>query len=163
MRIALSTDHAGYDSLQKLRNMLTAAGHTCVDFGPKQRDPADDYPDFIYPAAQAIARGDCQVGIIYGGSGQGEAMVANRVKGVRCAVYYGPAVAVGPIDANGQEAQDNYEILRLSRRHNDANMLSLGARFLSWSDIERAVTIWLETAFEHEDRHVRRIGKIDSL
>lgn len=163
MRIALSTDHTGYDSLQKLRDVLTVAGHTCVDFGPKQLDLADDYPDFIYPAARAVASGDCAVGIIYGGSGQGEAMVANRVKGVRCAVYYGPAVAVGPIDADGQEAQDSYEILRLSRRHNDANMLSLGARFLSWPDIERAVTVWLQTDFEHESRHARRIGKIDSL
>lgn len=163
MRIALSTDHAGYEDLQKLSDMLTAEGHTCVQFGPKQLDPADDYPDFIFPAAHAVADGDCEVGIIYGGSGQGEAMVANRVKGVRCAVYYGPAIATKPIDATGQEAQDTYEILRLSRRHNNANVLSLGARFLSWPDVQQAVKIWLGTEFLHEARHERRVRKIDSL
>lgn len=163
MRIALSTDHAGYEDLQKLNELLVAAGHVCVNFGPKQFDQADDYPDFIFPAARAVADGSCDMGIIYGGSGQGEAIVANRVKGVRCAVYYGPAVATKPIDATGQEAQDTYEILRLSRQHNNANMLSLGARFLSWSDVQKAVEIWLGTEFLHEARHERRIGKIDSL
>ena len=163
MRIALSTDHAGYESVKRLQAYLESLGHECVYFGPAKLDSADDYPDFIAPAARAVASGDCERGIIYGGSGQGEAMVANRVPGVRCAVYYGPAIAVGPIDANGTEAQDNYEILRLSRRHNDANILSLGARFLAWKDIESAVTTWLKTEFSGDERHVRRISKIDSV
>ncbi len=163
MRIALSTDHTGYKSLQKLRELLMAAGHECIEFGPKKLDTADDYPDFIVPAARAVSSGNCDVGIIYGGSGQGEAMVANRVKGVRCAVFYGSAIAIGPVDVAGKEAQDNYEILRLTRRHNNANMLSLGARFLAWPDIEKAVNIWLSTSFLNEERHTRRIGKIEAL
>lgn len=163
MKIALSTDHAGFDYLHKLKEFLTAAGHECVDFGPQSLDPDDDYPDFIYPAAKAVADGSCDVGVIYGGSGQGEAIVANRVPGVRCAVYYGPAEAVGAIDANGAGAQDDYEILRLSRQHNDANMLSLGARFLEWPEVEKAVTIWLGTPFSDADRHSRRIRKIDEV
>lgn len=163
MRIALSTDHAGFQHIQKLRELLKSLGHECVDFGPQSLDLADDYPDFIRPAAVAVANNDCQMGIIYGGSGQGEAIVANRVSGIRCAVYYGPALAVGPVDAMGTEAKDNFEILRLSRRHNDANMLSLGARFLAWQDIEHAVKLWLATPFSDDERHERRIKKIDSV
>ncbi len=162
MRIAVSTDHAGFQNIDKLKKLLTEMGHECVSFSPTLFDSGDDYPDFIYPAAHAVAKGDCQLGIIYGGSGQGEAIVANRVKGVRCAVYYGPAIATGPVDATGTEAQDNYEILRLSRLHNDANVLSLGTRFLAWRDIERAVRIWVETPFSCDERHIRRIKKIDS-
>lgn len=163
MRIALSTDHAGYQNLQKLNDLLTDLGHECVNFGPASFVPDDDYPDFIYPAARAVAAKDCQIGIIYGGSGQGEAIVANRVPGIRCALFYGPSIAVGPVDVLGTEAKDNYEILRLSREHNDANMLSLGARFLAWPDIERAVKLWIEIPFSGDERHVRRIKKIDSV
>ncbi len=161
MKIALSTDHAGFDYLQKLNNFLTEAGHECVNFGPQTLDADDDYPDFIFPAAKAVADGTCQVGIIYGGSGQGEAIVANRVPGVRAAVYYGPAKAVGAIDASGAAATDDYDILRLSREHNNANILSLGARFLEWPEVQKAVTIWLETPFSGAERHTRRITKID--
>lgn len=163
MRIAISTDHAGFQDLQKLRDLLARLGHEFVDFGPASLEPSDDYPDYIYPAAKAVAAKDCDMGIIYGGSGQGEAMVANRVKGVRCAVYYGPAIATGPVDAAGTEALDNFEILRLSRKHNDANMLSLGARFLAWRDIEHAVKLWLDTPFSDDERHIRRINKIDGV
>jgi ribose 5-phosphate isomerase B len=161
MRIALSTDHAGYDQIKQMISLLEQLGHEVVNFAPKTLDTNDDYPDFIRPAASAVASGDCERGIIYGGSGQGEAIVANRVAGVRCAVFYGPAIAVGPIDATGAESVDTFDIVRLSRQHNDANMLSLGARFLAWSDIERAVRVWLSTDFSQEPRHQRRIKKID--
>jgi ribose 5-phosphate isomerase B len=163
MKIALSTDHAGFEEVHKLQEFLTSQGHDCVNFGPSSLDMADDYPEFIFPAAQAVANNEFEAGIIWGGSGQGEAMVANRVKGVRCAVYYGPATAKRAINAEGQAAKDDLEILRLSREHNNANMLSLAARFLSQEDIEKAVSIWLETPFIGVERHVRRIQKIDGL
>lgn len=161
MKIALSTDHAGFSSLQKLQRFLERAGYECVNYGPELFDPLDDYPDYIRPAAKAVASGECKFGIIFGGSGEGEAMVANRIPGVRCGVYYGPAKSLWTIDAEGSEAKDEYEILRLNRRHNDANMLSLAGRFLDQAAIEKAVAVWLESPFGNEDRHVRRINKID--
>jgi ribose 5-phosphate isomerase B len=163
MKIALSTDHAGFDKLKQLKEFLSDSGHDCVNYGPTSYAPGDDYPDFIRPAAEAVASGACEVGIIFGGSGQGEAMTANRVPGARCAVYYGPAKAVDAIDVSGHAAEDDFEILRLSRQHNDANMLSLAGRFLDNEGIELAVSIWLNTKFESEERHVRRIKKIDGV
>jgi ribose 5-phosphate isomerase B len=162
MKIALSTDHAGFKSLQKLEFFLERGGYECVNYGPEIYDPEDDYPDFIKNAAKAVASGECQFGIIFGSSGEGEAMVANRFKGVRCGVYYGPAKPHGPIEAEGREAADEYEILRLNRQHNDANMLSLAGRFLDQAGIEKAVTVWLETPFSEKERHTRRVQKIDS-
>jgi len=101
------------------------------------------------------------VGIILGGSGNGEAMAANRVKGVRCAVFYGPVVAKLPIDADGNVSDDPYEIVKLSRQHNDANVLSLSGRFLSLDEMKTAVRIWLDTPFSNLERHARRIKKLD--
>lgn len=161
MKIALTTDHAGFEQLKQLQVFLEGEGHECRNYGPAVFEAADDYPDFIFPAAQAVGDGKYQYGIIMGGSGQGEAIAANRVKGVRCAVYYGPAAAHAPIDAEGATAQDEYEIVRLSRKHNDANVLSLGARFLSQADIEQVVRLWLETPFSEAERHLRRINKLD--
>lgn len=162
MKIALSTDHAGFELLKQLKAFLIDQGHECVDFGPAEFVGDDDYPDFIFPAAQAVANGECEAGIIMGGSGQGEAMAANRVKGVRCAVYYGPISAKTAIDAEGHSGADEYDILRLSRQHNHANMLSLASRFLTKTDIEKAVGIWLATPYGNIERHVRRINKLDS-
>ncbi len=161
MKIALSTDHAGFEPLQRLQVFLETQGHECVNYGPTQYVPEDDYPDFIKPAAEAVADGTCQFGIIFGGSGEGEAIAANRVKGVRCGVYYGPAIPIGVIDADGHKASDEYEILRLSRQHNDANMLSLAGRFLTSEAAEQAVTVWLDTPFSDLERHTRRIAKLD--
>jgi ribose 5-phosphate isomerase B len=161
MKIALSTDHAGFEELQKLQKFLEAQGHQCVNYGPTQYAEGDDYPDFIKPAAEAVVSGECQAGIIFGGSGQGEAMAANRLKGVRCAVYYAPARPTGVTDAEGNLAEDEYEILRLSREHNNSNMLSLASRFLSAEAVETAVTLWLETPFSELERHIRRNQKLD--
>lgn len=162
MKIALSTDHAGFEQLRRLEDFLTQQGHECVNYGPKSYNGEDDYPDFIVPAARAVASGECEKGIIMGGSGQGEAMAANRVKGVRCTVYYGPATPADAVDSEGSAASDEYEILRLSREHNDANMLSLAARFLSQADVESAAELWLSVPFSNAERHARRIKKIDS-
>lgn len=160
MKIALTTDHTGLDLLKQLQVFLTEQGHECVDFGPKEFEPGDDYPDFMFPAAEAVASGECDYGIIIGGSGQGEAMAANRVKGARCALFYGPMAAKKPIDAEGDSPKDDYEILRLSRQHNHANMLSLAARFLNFEEVKKAVTIWLETPYGNIERHTRRVAKL---
>lgn len=161
MKIALSTDHAGFEQLKLLKDFLTDKGYECIDYGPKEHDPSDDYPDFIYPAARAVANGECEVGFIFGSSGQGEAMVANRVMGVRCGVFYSTATAPGVVDADGGTAEDDFEILRLNRQHNHANMLSLAGRFLDQETINKAVTIWLDTPFSDQERHARRVKKID--
>lgn len=161
MRIALATDHAGFEALQQLDEYLQTLGHETVNYGPKSFDVDDDYPDFILPAARAVANGECEVGIILGGSGQGEAMAANRVNGVRCALFYGPVVAKIAVDAEGNTSDDPYEIVKLSRQHNHANMLSLSGRFLSIEEMKQAIKIWLTTPFSDAERHSRRVKKLD--
>jgi ribose 5-phosphate isomerase B len=162
MKIALATDHAGFDKLKEFRSYLESLGHECVDYGPKELDPADDYPDFIFPAAKAVAAGGCEVGFIMGGSGEGEIMAANRIKGVRCGLFYGPAKAVEAVDIKGGEASDDFEILRLNRRHNKGNMLSFGARFVDMENMKKAAKIWLDTEYEG-GRHDQRIAKLDEV
>lgn len=162
MKIVLTTDHTGFEQLKQLKAFLETAGHECTDLGPMTFDPEDDYPALIRPAALGVASSEYDMGIIMGGSGEGEAMAANRVKGVRCTVYYGPSIAVSAVDAEGTPPQDDLEILRLSRQHNNANMLSLAARFLSMEDMQQAVTLWLATPFEGVERHARRIQQLDA-
>jgi ribose 5-phosphate isomerase B len=163
MKIALATDHSGFEQLKDLKEYIEELGHTCVDYGPASLNIADDYPDFIFKAAQAVSTGECEAGVILGSSGQGEAMAANRLKGVRCAVFYGPAVVGRIIDANGRVSSSPYEIVKLSRQHNHANMLSLAARFVSLNDMKAVVKLWLETPYSEEPRHVRRVDKLDRL
>lgn len=141
MKIAIASDHAGFRYKGLLTQHLEQLGHSVVDFGTSSTDPVD-YPDFVRPAAKAVASGQCERGIVLGGSGNGEAMSANRHRGVRCALCY------------------NEETARLARMHNDANMISLGERMISEELARRIVDIWLETAFE-AGRHVRRIEKLD--
>jgi ribose 5-phosphate isomerase B len=145
MKIYLGTDHAGYEMKEALKEFLGGLSHEVADLGALALEPGDDYPDFIGPVAVAVAREEGSMGIVLGGSGQGEAMCANRTKGVRTAVFYG-----GPM-----------EIVRLSREHNDANILSLGARFMTLEDAKTAVQTFIETQFSGEERHVRRIAKLD--
>lgn len=166
MKIAVTTDHTGLaygGAFDELKKFIESLGHQTVNFGPKALDMEDDYPDFMFPAARAVASGECEAGIIMGGSGQGEAMAANRVQGARCAIFYGPAVAKTAIDAEGTLSDDPYEILRLSRQHNHANMLSLSARFLSLHEMKQAIQIWLETPYSNADRHGRRVRKLDQV
>ncbi len=161
MTIGLSTDHAGFVRLKRLKAGLELLGYQCIDFGPESYQADDDYPDYIKPVAVAVQRGECEVGIIFGGSGQGEAMVANRFQGVRCTVWYGPAVAVEAVNAEGQYSSDPYELLRLSKEHNNANMLSIAGRFVSDAETIKAVVLWLNHQFTNEARHQRRIEKMD--
>jgi ribose 5-phosphate isomerase B len=141
MKIALGSDHAGFRYKQRLSEWLRAAGHEVVDFGTHSEAPVD-YPLFVRPAAAAVARGDCDRAIVLGGSGNGEAMAANRLRGVRCALCW------------------SAESARLARQHNDANALSLGERLISWELALEIVQIWLTTPFEG-GRHVRRIALLD--
>ncbi|GAC1498515.1 MAG: ribose-5-phosphate isomerase [Candidatus Saccharimonadales bacterium] len=161
MKIALSTDHAGFDSIEPLKDYINELGYDYQYFGPENLNIDDDYPDFIFPAARAVSSNQCQAAIILGGSGQGEAMAANRIQGVRCTVFYSPAIALSPIDAEGRQSDDAYEILRLSRQHNHANVLSLSGRFLSIEEIKIAIRVWLETPYSDNQRHVRRVSKLD--
>ncbi len=163
MKVAITTDHAGYEALKELNLYLESLGHECVDYGPTSFDAEDDYPLFIFPAAQAVASGECERAVIMGGSGQGEAIVANRVPGVRCALFYGPVVAKVAIDADGTMSDDPYEIVKLSRTHNDANVLSLSGRFLTVDEMKEAIRIWFETPFSGVERHSRRIREMDDL
>ena len=141
MKIAIGGDHAGFTYKEKIKQVLVALGHEVTDFGTDSEAPVD-YPLFIRPVALAVARGDAERGIVLGGSGNGEAMVANRVKGVRCALCW------------------NAESARLARLHNDANIISLGQRLITEEVAFQIVRTWLETPFEG-GRHLRRIQMID--
>jgi ribose 5-phosphate isomerase B len=163
MKIAITTDHTGFAALQELQTFLESLGHECINFGPAAFDEGDDYPDFIFPAALAVADGSCNVGVIMGGSGQGEAIAANRIKGVRAALFYGPVLPKTAVDAEGDTSDDPYEIVKLSREHNNANVLSLAARFLSMDEMKKACEIWLTTPFGDVERHARRVKKLDTV
>jgi ribose 5-phosphate isomerase B len=141
MKIALGTDHAGYRYKEKIKALLSELGHEVKDFGTFSEEPVD-YPVFIRPAAQAVANGECERAIVFGGSGNGEAMTANKVRGVRCALCW------------------NEETARLSRQHNDANVLSMGERVIPEETALAIVRVWLTTDFEG-GRHAKRIAQLD--
>jgi ribose 5-phosphate isomerase B len=159
MTIYLAADHAGFTLKEALRVFLEKSGHNVIDCGAYKLDPIDDYPDFISKAAKLVSKDLRARAIILGGSGQGEAMVANRYDGVRCAVFYGPMQPKLMIDAEGHASNDPYSIVKLERLHNDANILSLGARFITPTEAQRAVELFLQTEFSAGERHIRRISK----
>lgn len=161
MKIALTADHAGFEAYQEIGKFLEEQKHEVFKYGPENYQPNDDYPDFVYPAAKAIADKKCEVGIIIGGSGEGEAISANRLKGVRCTVFYGPVSPINPIEIEGTVSSNPYEIIQLARQHNLSNMLSLASRFLSIGEMKRAIILYLDTPFGDDIRHLRRIKKID--
>ena len=143
MKIAIASDHAGFQYKQSIAAFLRERGHDVEDFGTDS-DASVDYPDFIVPAARAVATGRCERGIVLGGSGNGEAMAANKIKGIRCALCW------------------NEDSARFARAHNDANMLSMGQRLVSEEMALRIVAVWLDTPFEG-GRHIPRIQKLDLL
>lgn len=145
MRIFFGSDHAGFEYKKGLISFVESLGHETTDSGAHTLDEGDDYPEFIANAAREVQNSEGSMGIILGGSGEGEAMVANRFRGIRAAVYNA----------------HNLDIARLAREHNDANMLSLGARFITLEQAQEAVKLFLETPFSEEERHVRRIQQID--
>jgi ribose 5-phosphate isomerase B len=142
VKIAIGTDHAGYRYKEKIKGFLANAGHEVQDFGTFS-DESCDYPDFIFPVAKAVAAGEFERGIVLGGSGNGEAIAANKIRGIRCAVCWNTLSA------------------EMARRHNDANVLSLGERMIYEDQLEAIVTTWLETPFDG-GRHERRIQKIEA-
>ena len=142
--IVLATDHAGFELKEHVKKFLLEKGFEIKDFGALEYDALDDYPDFIIPASKFVSENKL-IGIIFGGSGQGEAIAANRIKGIRAVVFYN-----GPDD-----------IIELSRMHNNANILSIGARFVDNHRAEEIINLWLSTTFE-EGRHKKRISKLDS-
>ena len=143
MKISLGTDHAGFRYKEKVKAFLTEFGHEVKDFGTFSEESVD-YPVFIRPAAEAVARGECDRGIVFGGSGNGEAMVANKVHGVRCALCW------------------NEEVARLSRQHNDANVLSLGQRVIAEDLVLKIVRVWIDTPFEG-GRHQKRVEQLNAM
>ena len=147
MKVYLATDHAGFELKEKIRQYLQGVGFEVEDFGAHSFNPEDDYPDFISKAAGAVSKDPESKAIILGGSGQGEAIVANKFPGVRAAVYYGSAE----------------QMPSLTRQHNDSNILSLGARFLKEEDAISAVGLFLKTPFTNEERHIKRIEKIKKI
>jgi len=143
MIIYLGCDHAGFELKEKIKTFLTDQNLEVIDKGAFAFDQNDDYPDFIIPTATAVAQDEKSFGIILGGSGQGEQMSANRIKGVRALEYYG----------------GNLEIIKLGREHNNANILSLGARFINEKEAFEAINLFLNTTFSGDERHLRRINK----
>lgn len=155
-KILVGSDHAGFGLKEKLVPYLQELGYKVEDKGPFEYNEEDDYPDFIIPVAREVSRHPNELrGIILGASGQGEAMTANKFGSVRAAVYYGEAQCV--------VAEENESIIKLSREHNNANILSLGARFITEEEMKSAVKEWLETLFVDDDRHKRRIEKMNHI
>lgn len=146
--IYIATDHAGFELKNTLVSYIKELGYTVHDIGAHEYQEGDDYPDIIANAAESISRNSGNsIGIVLGGSGTGEAIVANKYPGIRACVYYGGDI----------------EIVKLAREHNDANVISLGARFLSTDEAKLAIKTFLEAQFSGEERHQRRIKKIDNL
>jgi len=152
-KIYIGADHAGFNLKQELIPFVKKLGYDVFDCGAYGYDEEDDYPDYISPVAKAVALNpEINCGIILGGSGQGEAMVANRFPNVRAMVFYGHPGLFSKGD-----------IIRLGREHNDSNILSLGSRFLTTKEAKKAVKVWLSTHFTNETRHIRRIKKIEKI
>lgn len=147
MKICLATDHAGFEHKEFLKKYLNEKAHEVVDCGAEKMVEGDDYVPYIVMASRAVSYDQSVKAVIFGGSGQGEAITANRFPGVRAAVYYG----------------GSNEIIKLSREHNDANVLSIGARFVSHEEMIQVVDIWIATEFSKGERHIRRIKEIDTL
>jgi ribose 5-phosphate isomerase B len=143
MKIHLATDHAGFEHKEALKAHLFEHSYEIIDHGNTKLDENDDYPDFVTPFAQAVAHDVESRGIVFGGSGEGEAMCSNRIVGARAVVYYG----------------GSKDILTFSRQHNNANILSIGARFMTTDEVIDAVDFWLGVEFSHEERHIRRLEK----
>lgn len=152
-------DHAGFALKRALIEHVRTLGHAVEDMGAFSLNDDDDYPDYITPLAKRVADLPDARGVIIGGSGQGEAMCANRVPGIRAAVFYGEERVTASLDIEGGYSEDGYDAVRLPRRHNDANVLSIGARFVSGEEALGAVRVFLETPFSHSPRHVRRLKK----
>jgi ribose 5-phosphate isomerase B len=163
MKIFLGTDHTGLELKNTIKKFLEEKGYQVSDCGAYEFDKDDDYPDFIGKAAQGVSETPDALGFVFGGSGQGEQMVANKYKNVRCALFYAQATPAQAVDITGKTSADPFEIIKLTRQHNLSNMLSLAVRFLSEEEAKQAVSLFLETPVSTEERHVRRVEKIKKI
>lgn len=164
MKVYLGADHAGFELKEKVKEYLKTEGFEIEDCGAYTFDKDDDYPDFIGKAAERLSNDpDNSKAVVFGGSGQGEAIVANKYKNVRCALFYGPVVPSEATDVSGKISTDSFEMLKLTREHNNSNALSLGVRFLSEEDALHAVKLFLDSPYTKEERHARRIEKISRI
>ncbi|OGI68385.1 hypothetical protein A2738_00660 [Candidatus Nomurabacteria bacterium RIFCSPHIGHO2_01_FULL_42_15] len=155
MKIFIGTDHAGYVLKEHLVTTLKGEGYEVIDKGAYEYNEDDDYPDFVVPVAREVSKDpDNARGIILGGTGEGEAIAANRFPHVRAAVFYGEAKPI---------VDDESNIIVRSREHNNSNILSLGARYFTEESVMEAVNLWLKTPYTGGERHVRRLGKIDAI
>jgi len=159
MMVYLAADHAGFNLKNALLEHLRTLGYTVTDLGAHELDKEDDYPDHALILARAVAGEEGSRGILVCGTGEGEAMAANRVSGVRASVFYGPRRATEALNIEGEHSKDGFDIVRLARKHNNANVLAIGARFVSPSEADEAVRIFLETPFSDSPRHARRLAK----
>lgn len=153
MKIYLGADHAGYELKEKIKIFLKTLDHSVEDFGAFELDNSDDYPDFIIAVSKSVEADPESFGIVFGASGQGEAMCANKAEGVRAGVYYGKSGNQKDIDG------DTLDIIASMRKHNNVNLLSIGARFVSEDEAEEAIKVFLDTKFSGDERHVRRLSK----
>jgi len=144
MKIYIGSDHAGFELKEKLKIFMTELNLEVKDLGAFSLDPNDDYPNFIIPVAEAVAKDSQSLGVILGGSGEGEQISANKIDGIRAIEYYGGSL----------------EIVKLGREHNDANVLSLGARFINEDEAKESIKLFIETPFSNEERHLRRLAEI---
>ncbi len=158
-KVFFAADHAGFALKNALVEHVRTLGYDVEDLGAAVLNPDDDYPDFVTQLAKRVAAEADSRGIVVGGSGQGEAMCANRVPGIRTAIFYGPMRANAALDIEGGRSEDGYDAVRLPRRHNNANVLSIGARFVSPLEADQAVRIFLDTPFSPASRHARRLAK----
>ncbi len=159
MKIYIAADHAGFDLKTALIDFLHDEGHEVIDKGAYAKDPTDDYPDVVASVCKAVQDEPESMGLVIGSSGQGEAMAANRFRGIRAALYYGHREPL----QNHSKVGIPKEPLQISREDNNSNVLSLGATFVDVPTAELAVKTWLETAFSEESRHMRRIAKLDAF
>jgi ribose 5-phosphate isomerase B len=155
MKIYIGTDHAGYVLKEKLLSSLKGQGYEVIDEGAFEYNEMDDYPDFVVPVARAVSKNPEEArGIILGGTGEGEAIAANKFPHVRAVVYYGKSKCV---------VDDEADIIVRSRQHNNSNILSLGARYFTEESMMEAVNLWLSTPFGKGEKHIRRLAKIDKI
>ena len=160
MKIYLGSDHAGFELKEKVKTYLAELGQYEVqDVGAFNFIAEDDYPDIVKPFAESIAEEKESYGIFFGGSGQGEAMCANRTSGIRAVVFYGPKEPTQSVDVAGRQSSDPFEIIKLAREHNNANVLSIGARFVTEDEAKFAIELFLCTKFSEDERHIRRLNK----
>jgi ribose 5-phosphate isomerase B len=161
MKIYIGSDHGGYELKNKIVDFLKEKNYDINDMGPHVYDSEDDYPDYIIPTCEKVVEHKDNLGIVLGGSGQGEAIAANKVKGIRAMTFYSPVLAIDAVDVTGRMSKDPFENLKLAKEHNHSNVLSIGARFIDFETIKKAIIVWIETPYGNIERHMRRIKKIE--